>query len=107
MSRPRVQGPCSEPGCDRDVLAKGLCNRHYRRMRAEAAKVADPGSEPVQVAYESAADGFVVHCPNSLVPLVAAVVDLDARGIVRLIWPHLLEAYLAGVEPFTLEPVAS
>lgn len=27
---------CAESGCDRPVIAKGLCTKHYARMRAEA-----------------------------------------------------------------------
>jgi len=102
VSRPRAQGPCAEPDCGQDVVAKGLCNRHYRRMRAEAKAAV----EPLVVTSGTNIDEFVLVCPTSLLPVVAAAAELDARAIVRLIWPHLLEAHLAGVEPFTLEPVA-
>lgn len=44
-----------------------------------------------------------MSCPDSLLPLAAACADNDAKAIVRLIWPHFLEASLAGFEPFTLD----
>jgi hypothetical protein len=46
----------------------------------------------------------VLVCPPGFLDRVAAAVDADARAIVRTIWPHLLEASLAGLTPFTLEP---
>jgi hypothetical protein len=49
-------------------------------------------------------DEPLLACPDLLLPLAGAVADLDARAIVRAMWPHLIEASLAGVEPFTLEP---
>jgi hypothetical protein len=42
-------------------------------------------------------------CPPDLLDLAGRCADNDARAIVRALWPHLLEASLAGLEPFTLE----
>jgi hypothetical protein len=33
-----ARAPCSEPGCGRPVLAKGLCRSHYYRARYRAQK---------------------------------------------------------------------
>jgi hypothetical protein len=33
-----ARSPCSEPGCVRPVLAKGLCRSHYYRARYRAQK---------------------------------------------------------------------
>ena len=33
-----ARAPCSEPGCGRPVLAKGLCRSHYYRARYKAQK---------------------------------------------------------------------
>jgi hypothetical protein len=48
-------------------------------------------------------DEVFMVCPDSLLPLVDACGENDARAILRAIWPHLLEASLAGLEPFTLD----
>lgn len=102
MTRPpRPPRPCSDPDCDRPARCKGLCVMHYNRARYGKQKAATP---PPPSAAELVP--LVLPCPDDLVPIVTAAADIDARAIVRLIWPHLLEAHLAGLEPFTLEPVA-
>lgn len=87
---------CAEPGCTRqDLNAKGLCHRCYqrdrrrRKGRVNEAKVFT--------------DEVFMACPDQLLALADAISEIDARNIVRLIWPHLLEASLAGIEPFTIE----
>jgi hypothetical protein len=30
-----AQGTCSEDGCDRPVIARGVCNKHYHRLRSK------------------------------------------------------------------------
>src|SRR5690606_10858604 len=36
-----VPSPCSVPGCDRPVKARGLCNGHYQRWLKEGDVLAD------------------------------------------------------------------
>jgi hypothetical protein len=101
---------CTESGCTYGAVARGLCGIHYnRRRRAGTLPPLAPRPERPRPARPNIAAGvpvgdeLLVVCPNPLVPLVAAAVDLDAKAIVRAIWPHLLEASFAGVEPFTLK----
>lgn len=47
-------------------------------------------------------DILFVPCPPDLLELAGQCADLDARAIVRALWPHILEASLAGIEPFSL-----
>lgn len=89
---------CSEPGCGRPVHASGLCAGHDRRRRHDSQKTGPIGSVAVHLA-----DDVFMPCPDTLLDLAGRAADLDARNIVRALWPHLLEASLAGLEPFTLE----
>lgn len=43
------------------------------------------------------------RCHTSAATFAARVAALDAAALVRAVWPHILEAALAGLEPFTLE----
>lgn len=88
---------CSEPGCGRPVNSHGLCAPHdARRLRGS------PVSGPIGTPEIRGGDIDVyMPCPAGLLDLSGACADLDARAIVRVLWPHLLEASLAGVEPFT------
>jgi hypothetical protein len=47
----RAQGstpyPCSEPGCERDAVAHGLCLMHYKRSRGTHADVRSRAGQPV------------------------------------------------------------
>lgn len=96
---------CGAPGCDRRTDTLGLCTTHYqadykRRRRANNGEpLTGTSTDPVPFG-----DELAMACPASLLPLAAAVADIDAITIVRAIWPHFLEAHLAGVHPFTLEP---
>ena len=93
-------GLCSEPHCPRPVMARGLCKAHYERQRLRKIEAAGWAARR----REDAADEPHTACPPGCVPLAAAVADLDARAIVRAMWPHVLEASIAGVGPFTLAP---
>lgn len=33
IKRPQVSAPCSQPGCDTAAKSKGLCHKHYTRLR--------------------------------------------------------------------------
>jgi hypothetical protein len=89
---------CSEPGCDRPVRSHGLCVGHYHRLTNGSPKTG-PISQAAVLTDEPH-----MPCPTGCLELAAACADLDARAIVRAIWPHFLEAHLAGRQPFTLEP---
>src|SRR3954464_7164887 len=39
---PASRGACSEAGCEKPVLAKGLCRSHYYKARYQALKAAKP-----------------------------------------------------------------
>ena len=88
---------CSDPDCDRPVRRQGMCLGHYTRVRDGSTKTG-----PVATA-EVLADEPHMPCPEQLLALAGWCADLDAKAIVRALWPHLLEASLAGLEPFTLE----
>lgn len=108
---------CIKAGCDRVIYARDLCRPHWAEMRADIHRqrelerqapqpVTLPTSEPdadVHLDDVEPLQPLVVYCPNDLLGLVAACADLDAKAIVRAIWPHFLEAILAGLEPFTLD----
>jgi len=93
---------CTEPGCERPHHALGLCIAHWRRARRDSTLTGPIGSAAVCIA-----DDVFMPCPDTLLELAGRCAENDARAIVRLLWPHLLEASLAGVEPFTLGEVAS
>ena len=43
LGRPRAAtGTCSQSGCGKPVLAKGLCRSHYYKARYQALKAAKP-----------------------------------------------------------------
>lgn len=87
---------CAELDCTEPVYAKALCRRHYdQRLRR---RHSDGSVNQAEIVTD---DAFMV-CPDSLLALAGACADIDAKAIVRLLWPHLLEASMAGVEPFTL-----
>jgi hypothetical protein len=88
---------CSEPDCDHPIRGRGLCTGHLDRVRRGSSKTG-----PLNAA-ELLADDPHIECPPGLLDLAGQCADLDARNIARVLWPHLLEASLAGVEPFTLE----
>ena len=88
---------CSHPDCDRSVYGQGLCSGHHARIRDGSTKTGPLNAAEVLV------DEPHMPCPETLLPLANWCAENDARAILRLIWPHLLEASLAGVEPFTLE----
>jgi len=90
--RPRT---CTEPGCARPRYSQDLCQGHWHRAKVGSTLAGPIGAD--------ATAGVVMACPDSLLELADACVDNDARAIVRLIWPHLLEASFAGLQPFTLE----
>lgn len=87
---------CTYPGCDRPVNSRDLCLGHYTRLK-DGSTLAGP----IQTAEILVAEP-VMPCPDNLLWQAAACADLDAKAIVRLIWPHFLEASLAHLEPFTL-----
>jgi hypothetical protein len=87
---------CSEAGCGRPVHGRGLCAAHYKRLSEGRGTTG-----PIQTA-EKLTDQPHIACPSQLLHLAGQAADLDARAIVRIIWPHLLEAALAGLDPFTL-----
>jgi hypothetical protein len=89
---------CSTQGCDRPASVRGLCKGHYRRLLEGSQKTGPIGTAVVLN------DGIYMPCPGSCLELAAACAELDAQAIVRAIWPHLLEASLVGLEPFTLQP---
>lgn len=35
LKRVKIDGECSEPNCDRQIDSRGLCNKHYQRLRAK------------------------------------------------------------------------
>lgn len=88
---------CADPDCDRPVEAHGLCRGHHRRLETGSTKTG-----PLNTA-ELHTDEPHMACPAELLDLAGMCADNDARLIVRAIWPHLLEASLAGVNPFTLD----
>ena len=90
-------GVCTEPGCDHPIHAHGLCAGHHRRLETGSTKTG-----PLNTA-ELLTDEAHIACPPGLLELAARCADLDAQAIIRTIWPHLLEASFAGIEPFTLE----
>lgn len=92
-----TQKTCSHPDCDRPAQRQGMCYGHYARVRDGSTKTG-----PVSAA-EVLVDDVFMPCPETLLDLAGWCADLDARAIVRALWPHLLEASFAGVEPFTLE----
>ncbi len=87
---------CTHPGCDRPSYG-GLCPGHAARKYAGSSRTG-----PIQTA-KVVSDEPHMACPDGLLPLADWCADLDAKAIVRAIWPHLLEASLAGLAPFTLE----
>ncbi len=94
---------CSEPGCTRPAEIRGLCTRHYQRDYRHRRRIND-GPIHHQGRPAIIGDDVYTPCPPDSLGLAAAIADIDARAIVRTIWPHLLEAHLAGRQPFTLEP---
>lgn len=90
---------CAEPGCDRTVYANHRCRAHHERIRAGRPITGPITTDPVVLG-----DDVFMACPDSLLPLAGQVAEFDARHILRTIWPHFLEASLAGVEPFTTPP---
>lgn len=102
---------CSEPGCDEPQVAHGLCRAHYaieyrRRRRANDGQrlTNNRYTAPCPRSGHPAGDDVFMPCPDTLLELAGQAAELDARAIVRALWPHLLDASIAGVEAFTLEP---
>jgi hypothetical protein len=93
MDEPRI---CGDPDCDRPVQAHGLCQGHARRLETGSTKTGPLNTAELHI------DEPHIACPADLLPLADAIAEIDARAILRVIWPHLLEASLAGLEPFTL-----
>lgn len=93
---------CSQPGCDRPHDSHGLCAAHRWR-----AKTGSSLTGPICTAAVHVDDDVYMPCPDALLELAGQCAENDARAIVRTLWPHLLEASLAGVEPFTLDEAAS
>jgi hypothetical protein len=96
MTEPRI---CSDPDCDRPNYGGGLCHGHWERHRSGSTLTG-----PIATKRSVVGDDVFMPCPDQLLDLAGAVADLDARAIVRGLWSHLLEASLAGLEPFTLQP---
>lgn len=102
---------CALTDCPRDVYADGLCRQHWVAGGPDRRPLAPQATVPTSETDADLDDleplqPLVVYCPNDLLGLVAACVDNDAKAILRLIWPHFLEARLAGVEAFTLAPAS-
>lgn len=81
---------CSQRGCDRPVEARGLCKSHYERERLRkieaAGRAARQHRPPIGLTGEPH-----IPCPPGCLELAAAVAELDAQAIFRVIWPHLPE----------------
>lgn len=89
---------CSEPDCDRPIERSGLCVGHSGRQRNGSSKTG-----PISAA-QILTDEPHAPCPPGALELAAAVAELDAQAILRaIIWPHILEASIAGTERFALE----
>lgn len=89
---------CSDPDCDRPHYGLGLCRAHYRRRRRGSHLTGPIGSATT---LDPNGDDVFMPCPATLLDLAGWCADNDARIITRVLWPHLLEASLAGLEPFT------
>lgn len=89
---------CSQPDCDRPRYGGGLCSAHWYRAKTGSSLTGPIRTDPVHIG-----DDVFMPCPDTLLELAGWCADLDARAIVRTLWPHFLEASFAGVEAFTLE----
>ena len=97
MGRPPSTRMCAVDGCDLKHFAKGFCQKHYKSNYLFRRKTHDVGAAEVLV------DDIFMACPERFEDVVERAVALDAEAILRVIWPHLLEAQLAGVQPFTTD----
>lgn len=84
--------PCTVAGCDRTVHAKGFCVRHYQKWRRTGVDpTADHNPPPAH-------PPVVVACPEDLEPLVAQLVENDARQIFTLLWRAIGNWHLQGAD---------
>lgn len=97
MDEPRIHIQCIDPNCDRPAIDGRFCAGHRSRHKTGSRRVG-----PIQTAIRLI-DEPVITCPDELLPLAGQCAENDAKAILRLIWPHFLEARLAGLEPFSLD----
>lgn len=100
---------CSEPDCDRNVRAKGLCNMHYKRALRAEGRMNDKNWTPARKAAWQARRALTRGAPDAEKFDYADIFERDGWvcGICTLPvdrdlkWPHPMSASLDHVTPLS------
>lgn len=82
-------GTCTVDGCDRETVARGWCDKHYKRWRIHGDPThVEPRHKPVP---------WTDPLTDADYSALRAAVDADAQAIFRVLWVVIGEWHLQGL----------